>query len=621
MSAILVLCFEKVCRLSLKKTGRATIGGLACVGLTCTSSSGLTDFVLQVALKPSLRALVRHAKLWIDHLFRTCCRRSVHTGTGREPGCMLIAKLGPGEFSASPGACRGSSMNDNHDSYYEVKAVQEAECKELCLKRANCTGVETSSGRCELWTRTIEAFKNLSSFTCWRKNPCALIPRAARWHYNDGWENSNWKGVRFLACGGDYELSCESGSGYWSTPITDERRYPHECSDAAWLFGWSMGSCWIKLTEEVRSEVWGPYDVHYRLSCCHCKVKDAVTTSVPSNTSESFTSSSSTTREALTTSVTTTSESIMTSKSTETSSSGIGRLPNHLFFEPLDGGSARACRGSHPNDNLADYYMVHPVFTLGACKTNCILTPKCTGIEYSAGRCEVWTEPVESSKSLEGFACLTFASTLPEGQICSDWTRVAGNGSVTTAESHKCESYMAGPISTSESITSTKSMTTSESITSSSASPTSQSITTSESIMTSESIETSSSSIGRLPDHLFFEPLDGGSARACSGANPDDDSPDYYVVHAEFGLDACKTKCILTPECTGIEYSAGRCEVWTEPVESSKSLEGFACLTFASTIAEGEVCSHWTRVDGDGTAMSADTYRCEGYRAGRRLFV
>ena len=56
-------------------------------------------------------------------------------------------------------------------------------------------------------------------------------------------------------------------------------------------------------------------------------------------------------------------------------------------------------------------------------------------------------------------------------------------------------------------------------------------------------------------------------------------------------------------------------------MQSSKGLDGYACLSFVSTVPEGETCSHWTRVEGDGTVMNTDTYKCQGYMAGRRLLI
>ena len=53
----------------------------------------------------------------------------------------------------------------------------------------------------------------------------------------------------------------------------------------------------------------------------------------------------------------------------------------------------------------------------------CIGVPLCTGVEYSSGRCEVWTRPggIRATKALKGFSCLryeppgAFAFSAPDG--------------------------------------------------------------------------------------------------------------------------------------------------------------------------------------------------------------
>jgi len=85
-------------------------------------------------------------------------------------------------------------------------------------------------------------------------------------------------------------------------------------------------------------------------------------------------------------------------------------------FEPVDGGTDRACRGAHSDDNSADYYVLfQQVSSLASCKARCLnLTgtpgaPACRGIEYSAGqrRCEVWTweSGIQATTSVSGFEC------------------------------------------------------------------------------------------------------------------------------------------------------------------------------------------------------------------------
>ena len=55
-------------------------------------------------------------------------------------------------------------------------------------------------------------------------------------------------------------------------------------------------------------------------------------------------------------------------------------------------GNGGACRGNNSNDNSASYYRVVQLDSLEDCKAECLATfPSCKGIEYSRGRCEIWT--------------------------------------------------------------------------------------------------------------------------------------------------------------------------------------------------------------------------------------
>ncbi|CAL1166306.1 unnamed protein product [Cladocopium goreaui] len=84
-------------------------------------------------------------------------------------------------------------------------------------------------------------------------------------------------------------------------------------------------------------------------------------------------------------------------------------------FRPVDGGVGRACRGAHAGDNLATYFTVlNGISSLEECKEKCLQSsaPPCVGIEYSRGRCEVWTRPagIGTSIPLTGFTCLRYGA-------------------------------------------------------------------------------------------------------------------------------------------------------------------------------------------------------------------
>jgi len=78
-----------------------------------------------------------------------------------------------------------------------------------------------------------------------------------------------------------------------------------------------------------------------------------------------------------------------------------------------------------------------------------------------------------------------------------------------------------------------------------------------------------------------FNPVDGGTSRACRGATTTDDSPRYYDLSTAGSLEGCQNLCRATSSCKGIEYSSsGRCEIWKISIQSSKAVQGFACFRY-----------------------------------------
>ena len=75
-----------------------------------------------------------------------------------------------------------------------------------------------------------------------------------------------------------------------------------------------------------------------------------------------------------------------------------------------------------------------------------------------------------------------------------------------------------------------------------------------------------------------------GENQACRGATPTDNSVTYYEVVGDTSLDACKWSCVgRGSECKGIEFSAGRCEVWirTQGIAATWPVQGFSCLRYS----------------------------------------
>ncbi|CAK9091419.1 Uncharacterized protein SCF082_LOCUS43070 [Durusdinium trenchii] len=70
---------------------------------------------------------------------------------------------------------------------------------------------------------------------------------------------------------------------------------------------------------------------------------------------------------------------------------------------------------------------------------------------------------------------------------------------------------------------------------------------------------------------------------ACRGKNVNDNNQSYYTVRAAQSLEDCQELCRADfPRCKGIEYSKGRCELWTrvDGIFIAKELNGFTCMRF-----------------------------------------
>eukprot|EP00931_Biecheleriopsis_adriatica_P076472 TRINITY_DN50169_c0_g1_i1.p1 TRINITY_DN50169_c0_g1~~TRINITY_DN50169_c0_g1_i1.p1 ORF type:complete len:484 (-),score=62.53 TRINITY_DN50169_c0_g1_i1:31-1482(-) len=83
-------------------------------------------------------------------------------------------------------------------------------------------------------------------------------------------------------------------------------------------------------------------------------------------------------------------------------------------------------------------------------------------------------------------------------------------------------------------------------------------------------------------DGRLFERFPGDAA--CRGSSPQDNSPNYYEVLQDVGsVEACREHCLQRlPQCKGIEYSSGRCEIWTRKngIFNTAPLAGFICERF-----------------------------------------
>jgi len=88
-----------------------------------------------------------------------------------------------------------------------------------------------------------------------------------------------------------------------------------------------------------------------------------------------------------------------------------------------------------------------------------------------------------------------------------------------------------------------------------------------------------------------FNPIGGGQNRACRGATSTDNSPTYYTLTRSIrSLPECEALCEREPQCKGIEYSQGRCEVWTRPggIQATATVAGYSCYSYEPIAALGQ---------------------------------
>ncbi|CAE7495677.1 ASPM, partial [Symbiodinium microadriaticum] len=88
--------------------------------------------------------------------------------------CMRFGWVGSFQLmGGGDRACRGYHPGDNSDSNYVVHwRISFEECKARCIaSRPVCSGFEFTTGRCEVWTKSIEAVSSgvLPGYSCFKR--------------------------------------------------------------------------------------------------------------------------------------------------------------------------------------------------------------------------------------------------------------------------------------------------------------------------------------------------------------------------------------------------------------------------------------------------------------------
>lgn len=260
-------------------------------------------------------------------------------------------------------------------------------------------------------------------------------------------------------------------------------------------------------------------------------------------------------------------------------------------FVAVDGGIGRACRGASAADDSAEHYMLFEGLGLPNCKFLCTGAPfVCTGLEYN-----------DASAACSGISC-------PGGQ-CKVWSRPEGVGASVAAAGSHCYRY--GEPGTTTTATSSLPTTTTMSTT------TTTSVVSMTTTSTTSTVSTPASTTTALSG---FQPVDGGNDRACRGASASDNAASHYTVEVGAAtLEDCKSRCVATAACRGIEFNTAstRCEVWTRPagIEATIALAGYTCLSYAADV--GATTTTTTLMAGLFHAVDGGVDRaCRGSSAG-----
>uniref|UniRef100_A0A7S1SEB0 Apple domain-containing protein n=1 Tax=Alexandrium catenella TaxID=2925 RepID=A0A7S1SEB0_ALECA len=244
------------------------------------------------------------------------------------------------------------------------------------------------------------------------------------------------------------------------------------------------------------------------------------------------------------------------------------------MFKPVDGGENRVCRGASPIDISPSYYVVHNnTATMDDCKKLCTEAPVCKGIEYSSGdgggRCEVWTRVggIRATFEGNGSVCFRYGGTELFIPIGGGGGRACRGGS-SADDSPKHYILHTGIPSLDDCKRLCERSPTCKGIEYNRVYDNGRcEVWTRPGGITATSPMRNSECLRYGTTELFW-PVDGWADQACRGATEKDDSPAYYELHVGVAsLAACKTLCISTVHCRGVEYTehveGGRCEVWT----------------------------------------------------------
>ena len=484
-------------------------------------------------------------------------------------------------------ACRGVDLNDVSPSYFRAVGPELGgtleKCKNLCMASPGCTAVQFGATECQLWTQEVEASAPQDDVTC-------LKLQAFR----------DVDGIRDRLC-----QSVDPSLQPAAMAVASFAECQRLCFTSPTCTGvnFNAGSCHVFTSEfasapSAGSKCWS-YQPFIAVDGgqdreCRGSGEDDISESyyVTSNAATleecklhcSFNSAC----KGLTYSggrcqVWTKAEGIQASKFMSGSvclrRGALDPLysPALSAFKPIDGGHNRACRGQDVNDNLDSHYTVSVAWpensSVEACQDLCVKTYDCKGIEFRSGACEIWTLAggIKATVPAIGRTCVLYD---PFQTLDGFNDRVCRGSNATDSLPSYFDLYSP---SVAPSLEACKQLC----------------IQTSgckgieyrgwcEVWTRPQGIEAVAVSPGSqcLQYRPFFK-VDGGTNRVCRGSGPDDTSSSYYTVHQPVAtVDDCKSACIRTEGCKGIEYWDSHCEVWARRggIQGTAYKQGSVCM-------------------------------------------
>ena len=234
-----------------------------------------------------------------------------------------------------------------------------------------------------------------------------------------------------------------------------------------------------------------------------------------------------------------------------------------------------------PTDAWPSYYTLtsSESLSLASCKTLCVSTVSCRGIQYSAGSCQVWTRRggIQASQDQSGSLCLRLGSwdTWEDASsfISMEGT-CGGQGLIERFHGHEMASSLQECEIRCASIPGCRGA-----------------VFGAAGCRTwhgSGKVEASAEPGTTCHSFEPFRDVDGGVGRACRGATLTDLQDSYYSKSSASSLEDCQDQCARLSEttgtCKGISFdtASGACRLWTRPsgIEATATASTWVCQRY-----------------------------------------